>query len=192
MRRVHLRPLLACGLAVVGLLGCDKTRTDAEEVLPKRSVIGDQITHLSIGVGDIWEGGYSVDVVPGEYAVIEHKKCPDEKEAATPSSQGRGLCVIRITEDQSRRFETAMSRFKARARPLETISLDDKDLRPDGKPCRLNATDQRMISLFWTGTDGVRMASFYEGCDQDEFKDYYRSVLSVTDALPMKGIFSND
>ena len=150
-------------------------------------MVGQQATRLNVQVGSIWGGGYSVDVSPEEYVVVEHESCPDAK-ASGPVEGAKGLCVIRISKEQSDRFMEAMARFKNHAVPLQTFSLDDPYLRPDGKPCRNDTTDLRLISLQWTGTDGVKIATFYEGCDQEELKDYYKSVLAVTDALPIQQI----
>ena len=78
-----------------------------------------------------------------------------------------------------------MERFKRNAIPLESFSFTDPYLRPDGKACKSQWTDATLISLLWTGTDGVRIATFYTGCDSEEFDSFYKSVLVVTDPLPI-------
>jgi hypothetical protein len=83
-----------------------------------------------------------------------------------------------------------MDRFKRNAVPLQSISMEDAWVRPDGKPCKNDVLDSTLISLTWTGTEGVKIASFYTGCDADEFADFYKSALAVTDALPIQQIIS--
>ena len=143
-------------------------------------------------VGSPWGYGYSIDVIPEEYVVVEHKNCPNAKRGDVPSEVAEGICVLRISKEQSKRFEAAIEPFKRRAIPLESYSFDDPDLRPDGKPCRQNWTDAESITFFWTGTDGGKMASYYAGCDPDEFKTFYESARAVSDTLPVQQIIKKD
>ncbi|MEO6359310.1 MAG: hypothetical protein ABIO43_01890 [Sphingomicrobium sp.] len=152
-------------------------------------MIGQHVLRLSVQVGSGWGGGYSVDVVPAEYAVIEHANCPNAKEtAAIPQHLLNGLCVARINREQSSRFEAAMDQFRGRAVPLQSFLLENQEVRPDGKPCRIRATDSTDVSLVWSGTEGVKIATFYLGCDTDEFGAFYKSLLAVTDPLPIQHI----
>lgn len=142
-------------------------------------------------VGSIWGDGYSVDVAPEEYAVVEHRNCPAAKGSGHPDIES-GLCVLRITKEQSDRFEAAMERFKRNAVPLQTISAEDWPDRPDGKPCRNKVTDSELISLTWHSTEGSKIAAFYAGCDPQEYGEFYKSVLAVTDVLPVQQIIAKD
>ena len=171
-------------LTVWILAACEKAK-------PANKPIGHHVTRLSLRVGSIWGNGYTVDVVPEQYVVVEHRNCPGAKGAGNPDIAS-GLCVLRITEEQSNRFEAAMERFKQHAVPLQTISVEDWPPRPDGKPCRNDITDSTLISLTWNSTEGARMASFYTGCDSEEFEGFYKSVLAVTDALPIQQIIDKD
>ena len=119
--------------------------------------------------------------------MVEHKNCPGAKETA-PTDDARGICVLRITKEQSDRFERAMAPFKRYGVPLESISMEDPWVRPDGKPCRNNVLDTTLVTLTWTGTEGIKIASFYTGCDQPEFASLYKSALAVTDPLPIQQI----
>lgn len=148
------------------------------------------MTQLGVRVGGTWQDGYSVNVAPHEYVIVEHENCPDAKELGPIG--GAGLCVLRITKEQSERFEAAMERFKRHARPLESYSFEDQDVRPDGKPCKSQVTDATQIGLLWTGTEGAKVATFYTGCDQEEFDSFYKSVLAVTDPLPIKHIIGEE
>jgi hypothetical protein len=159
---------------------------------PAKHTIGHQINHLRVGVGSIWGDGYSVDVVPESYAVVEHSNCPLAKEAPPPTGPASGLCALRITKEQSDRFEAGMERFKRYAVPLQNFSLEDSHRRPDGKGCRNEGTDSAWVTLTWTGTEGAKIASFYLGCDYEEFEQFYNSVLSVTDPLPVQQIIAED
>lgn len=153
-------------------------------------MIGQIVTQLGVRVGGTWIDGYSVEVVPQEYAIVEHKKCRDAKDPNAPRDTARGICVIRITKEQSSRFEAAMQPFKRYAVPLESVSMESPWLRPDGKPCRSNVLDTTLVSLTWTGTEGVRIANFYVGCDEKEFASFYKSALGVTDPLPIQQIIA--
>ena len=152
---------------------------------PAKETTGHFVTHLSVGVGGTWNSGYSVDVVPENYAVVEHPSCPNAKDLRY---RDKGICVVRITKEQSDKFVAAMERFKKNATPLQKYSFDDPHVRPDNKPCKNLATDATSIWLQWIGTEGARYAHFYLGCDYEEFGDFYNSALSVTDALPIQGI----
>ena len=81
-----------------------------------------------------------------------------------------------------------MDRFKTYAKPLQDFSFDDRDVRPDGKPCKNYVFDTTGVALTWTGTDGIKLANFYAGCDEKEFGEFYKSVLRVTDPLPIQQI----
>lgn len=179
-------------IAIAASAGCGKkAETPIEREKPTSKPIGSAVTHLGVHVGSIWGDGYSVDVVPEDYVVVEHRNCPNAKEANVPSDSADGFCVVRITKEQSTRFETAMERFKKNSIPLESFSFEAPYVRPDGKPCKSQWTDHRVINLLWTGTEGVKIATFYEGCDRDEFEAFYKSVLAVTDPLPIKQIIEN-
>jgi hypothetical protein len=174
-------------LAMSMLTSCDKPA-------PKKTArknLSDVVTLLQVRVGSIWGGGYTVDVVPDDYVVVEHQNCPDAKNPRAPNAEAKGLCVFRLTSAQSRRFEKAMSAFKRYAVPLQSVSLDDPWVRPDGKPCKHTVTDSRLITLTWTGSDGAKLATFYTGCDGDELGPFYRSALGVTDALPIGQLISD-
>ena len=175
-------------LLVASLLPACQKRT-AE---PAKKTIGHLDTRLSVHVGGTWNRGYSVDVDPEQFALVESERCPNAKEAAPPEETSKGLCVVRITKDQSDRFAAAMERFKANAVPLETFSFEDPWIRPDGKPCQNEVTDSTMVSLLWTGTKGVKIATFYMGCDRDQFQSFYKSALAVTDPLPIQHIIGSD
>jgi hypothetical protein len=183
MDMMPLRILLAAMLVGPGLTSCEKAQTN-----PSRQPIGPATTQLGVRVGSIWGGGYSVAVFPGEYAVVEHESCPAAKEPGPMSSRPKGICVVRLTQAESDKFEVAMDKFKRSAIPLQSIAADDPWVRPDLKPCKSEATDHTMITLTWTGTSGVKMATFYTGCDQEELAEFYKSVLEVTDALPLQDI----
>ena len=170
-------------LAASSVAGCDKPNP-----APAKKTIGHGVTQLRVRVGSIWGGGYTVDVTPQEYVVVEHSNCPDAKTRAVAGDRPKGLCAIRITKEQSDRFEAAMGRFKRYAVPLESISLEDPWVRPDRKPCKNQVTDSTLITLTWTGTEGIKIASFYTGCDEKEFANFYRSALAVTDPLPIQQI----
>ena len=145
------------------------------------------MTQLSVTVGGTWATPYSVHVVPEKYAIVENRSCPNAKEPGLPQDRAEGICVVRITKEQSSRFEARMERYKRNAKPLESFSFEDPDLRPDGKPCENEVTDSKIVSLFWTGSEG-RIATFYFGCDHEEFKGFYNAVLAVTDPLPIQGL----
>jgi len=81
-----------------------------------------------------------------------------------------------------------MSRYKRYSVPAEAFKIDGPNVRPDGKHCTNMVTDQSLITLMWSGSDGVRIASFYEGCDPREFEPFYKSVLAVSDPLPIQQI----
>ncbi len=155
---------------------------------PVKGAVGHHDTRLGVSVGSIWGGGYSIDVAPEEYVVVEHANCPDAKDVRATKREAKGLCVVRITAEQSARFEAAMKRFKRNAVPLQSFSVDSPFARPDGKPCKNEVTDSTLITLQWAGTEGAKIASFYTGCDQDELGQFYRSALAVTDALPIQQI----
>jgi len=104
-----------------------------------------------------------------------------------PADRAEGICVVRITKEQSNRFEAAMERFKTNGVRLESVALEDPYLRPDGKPCKQEVTDAKIVTLLWTGSEG-KIATFYLGCDYEEYEGFYSSVLGVTDALPIKDI----
>jgi len=95
---------------------------------------------------------------------------------------------VRITKEQSDRFEAGMARFKGNSVPLQTYSSSDPFVRPDGKACKNVATDSTIITLMWSDTEGTRIANFSEGCDPEEFDGFYKSVLAVTDELPIQQI----
>ena len=182
MHRQNVAILLL--LTALILTGCEKAK-------PANKPIGHHITRLGVRVGSIWGDGYTVDVAPEQYVVVEHRNCPSAKESGHPDI-ARGLCVIRITKEQSQRFEAAMARFKRTAVPLSTVSVEDWPDRPDGKPCRNSVTDSTLISLTWESTEGAKIAAFYTGCDQQEFENFYSSVLAVTNPLPIKQIIEED
>jgi hypothetical protein len=158
---------------------------------PAKATVGRQTTRLQFMVGSIWGHGYSVDVSPDEYVVVEHDNCPEAKDPHSFDHPAPGLCIVRITKEQSDRFEAAMARFKRNAVPLESYSVTDFSRRPDGKPCRDRTTDMANISLIWTRTDGTDIAAFDTGCDREEFDSFYKSVLAVTDPLPIQQIIGN-
>ena len=174
-------------LAASCLIACQK-----QTAKPAKETIGHHDTRLSVIVGSIWGGGYSVYVDLEEFALVEHASCPDAKEVGPADRTSNGLCVVRLTKDQSDRFEAAMERFKANAVPLESFSVEDPFVRPDGKPCQNEVTDSMLISLLWTGTKGVKIATFYTGCDRDKFQSFYESALAVTDPLPIQHIIDKD
>jgi len=120
--------------------------------------------------------------------MVEHKNCPDAKEARSTKDDALGICVFRITKEQSDQFEKAMAPFKRYAVPLQSVSMEDPWVRPDGKPCKSNVLDTTLVTLTWTGTEGIKIASFYTGCDESEFAGFYKSVLAVTNELPIKQI----
>ena len=155
---------------------------------PARTTIGHQVTQLTVRVGSIWGHGYGVDVVPDNYAVVEHVNCPEAKRSGVPADAAEGLCAVRLTEDQSNRFAAAVERFKRYAIPLQSFSFDDPWTRPGGKPCKNQVTDSTLISMTWSGTDGAKMATFYTGCDREELAAFYKSALAVTDSLPIQQI----
>ena len=72
--------------------------------------------------------------------------------------------------------------------PLESYSLEDPALRPDGKPCKGVATDSATVMLMWTSTEGVKIAWYDLGCDYKEFENFYKSLLLVTAPLPIHQI----
>ena len=180
---MKLRMVLTALLAGLFLSSCEKAQTDAS-----RKPIGQTETQFGVRVGSIWGGGYSVQVFPDEYAVVEHGSCPVAKELRPLDRRPKGLCVVRLTRSQSEKFEAAMGKFKQSAVPLQAIAVDDPWVRPDLKPCKSEATDSTVITLTWTGTNGVKMATFYMGCDQEELADFYKSALAITDALPIQDI----
>jgi hypothetical protein len=184
MMIVGLRARALWLLTAITLGACGK----AHRTEPPRKTIGDYTTSLSVYVGGTWNDGYSVYVSPEEYAVVEHAKCANAKETGPTAGPPKGLCVLRPTKDQSDRFVAAMERFKRYAVPLQSYSVDNPFVRPDGKPCKNEVTDSTIITLMWTGTEGAKVASFYTGCDREEFNSFYKSALAVTDPLPIQQI----
>jgi hypothetical protein len=175
------------------LLGASILASCQTETQEPEDAVGHHLTHLSVGVGSIWGGGYSVEVRPQDYVVVGHASCPDAKDTRFPEDPmfpAEGLCVLRITKEQSDRFEAAMEPFKRHAVPMESYSFDSPQPRPDGKPCKNEVTDSTLVNLLWTGTEGVKIATFYFGCDREEFRDFYESVLAVTDPLPIQQIIA--
>jgi hypothetical protein len=170
-------------LAATGLVACDK-----REPQPSRKTVGDYTTLLSVYVGGTWKNGYSVYVSPEEFLVIEHANCPEAKQTGPSAGQPKGLCVLRVTKEQSDRFEEALKPFKRSAVPLQSYSVEDPFVRPDGKPCKNEVTDSTIITFMWTSASGVKIANFYTGCDADEFGTFYKSALAVTDQLPIQQI----
>jgi hypothetical protein len=190
-----LRPLiwLACAISALVLDGCNQGTNSPRksESSPARHPIGNQLTLLEFRVGNIWGSGYTVRVFPEEYLLLEHKKCPEAKrKIGGDDPDAEGICVIRIDKGQSERFEGAMAPFRRYAVPLNSYSLDAPDKRPDGKPCRSNITDQDLVSLIWTGTQGSQIATFYTGCDQQEFAGFYDAFRHVTDGLPIEAMIA--
>ena len=179
------RPILAVSvlLAALTFSGCEKPKPE-----PAKKTIGHIVTQFGITVGGTWIPGYSVDVVPEEYALVEHVKCPEAKDSRVPKDVARGICVFRISKAQSRAVEAAMEPYKRFAVPLQSVSLEDPWTRPDGKACRHQTTDATLITLTWTGTEGVKLARFYTGCDFEEFESFYKSALAVTDPLPIQQV----
>ena len=157
---------------------------------PVKAGIGHVVTGLSVGVGGTWAAGYSVHVSPEEYALVEAESCPTAKEAGPIGAKLNGLCVVRITKEQSDRFQAAMMPFKRNAIPLESFSFEDPYVRPDGRLCKKKVTDSRTISLLWSSTEGVQIATYYLGCDYEEFENFYKSLLSVTAPLPIQHIIN--
>lgn len=180
---LDLRTTTALLIAATVLDACD-----TQGPKPAREAVGQYTSLLSFHVGGIWGGGFSVNVAPEEYAVVEHSNCRTAKERALDAEEPKGLCVVRISKEQSDRFEAAMERFKRNAVPLQSYSVEDPFVRPDGKPCRNRVTDSTIMTLMWSGTEGVRIANFYTGCDPEEFDNFYRSVLAITDTLPIDQI----
>jgi hypothetical protein len=160
---------------------------EAKPESPK-TTIGHHVTHLTVSIGGTWGHGYAVDVVPNNYAVVEHVACPEAKRPEVPTDDADGLCIVRITKDQSKRFEAAMDRFERYAKPLQNFSFEDPWTRPNGKPCKSQVTDATIISMEWTGTQGAKIATFYTGCDPEELAAFYNSALAVTDSLPIQQI----
>ena len=157
---------------------------------PVKAGIGHVVTGLSVSVGGTWAAGYSVHVSPEEYALVEAESCPNAKEAGPIGAKLDGLCVVRITKEQSDRFQLAMTRFKRNVVPLETYSFEAPYVRPDGKSCKNEVTDSTIVSLVWTSTEGLKIATYYLGCDYEEFGNFYKSLLSVTAPLPIQHIIN--
>jgi hypothetical protein len=177
------RSAAVCLLIAAVLVGCDKRQTQ-----PTRKTVGNYTTLIGMYVGSAWGGGYSVHVSPEEYVVVEHANCPEAKESGAHAGAAKGLCVLRITREQSDRFEAALEPFKRNAVPLQSYSVTDPYVRPDGQSFKKEATDSTIITFQWTGTQGAKIANFYTGCDEREFGDFYKSVLAVTDLLPIQQI----
>jgi len=179
--------MFLCALSIWVTSACEKSVPPSDDAKVSHS-----ITRLSMSVGSIWGGGFALDVVPEEYAVIENEKCPLAKEAGRAGNASKGFCVVRITKAQSQRFEQEMERYRSIAVPLEKYKFGDAYARPDGKRCRNTVTDSTSVLLMWTGTEGVRVAEFYLGCDPDELSNFYKQLLSITDALPIQNIIKED
>ena len=189
------RNLICHSLVLAALLLCACHQKAApppkHENSPSRQAMGNQLTLMELRIGNIWGSGYTVRVFPEEYALLEHKNCPDAKrQIGREDASAYGICVTRIDKQESDRFEAAMAPFRRYAVPLSSFSLSDPDKRPDGKPCRSNVTDQDLVSLIWTGTQGSQIATFYTGCDQEEFAGFYDSFQHITDGLPIKPILA--
>jgi len=175
------------------LLGaCHQSRSSPQKQVPSpsRHAVGDQVTLLEVRVGNIWGSGYSVRVFPEEYVVLESRRCPDAKRKSDDDDRNaEGICVLRVDKSQSDKFDAALAPFRRYALPLSSFSLDEAGIkRPDGARCRSNVTDQDLISLVWTGTQGAQIATFYTGCDQQEFAAFYDKLSHVTDSLPTRAI----
>ena len=148
---------------------------------------------LELRIGNIWGNGYTVRVFPDDYLLLEHKNCREAKRKIgdRPDPTAEGICVIRIDQVQSARFEAAMKPYLRYAVPLTSFSLDDLDRRPDGKACRNYTYDVDLITLIWTTTQGSNIAHFYTGCDRDEFAKFYGALRRVSDPLPIQGIVTS-
>lgn len=186
-----------CGLiwfaAAALLIGsCHQKSNSPSKPAAAKHTIGNQLTLLEFRMGNIWGSGYAVRVFPDEYLVLEHKNCPGAKRDVGdhPDPNGEGICVIRLNQQQSDRFEMAMRPYRRYATPLSLFSLEDPDRRPDGKPCRDRVTDSDLISLIWTSTEGSQIATFYDGCDPKEYAAFYKSLHHVSDTLPIQGILA--
>ena len=138
--------LVTCvALAASAVAACQKPNPE-----PTRKTIGHAVTRLGVRVGGTWISGYSVEVAPQEYVMVEHKNCPDAKEARSTKDDALGICVFGITKEQSDQFEKAMAPFKRYAVPLQSVSMEDPWVRPDGKPCKSNVLDTTLVTLTWT------------------------------------------
>ena len=186
--RAHV--LTSLTVLMLLLTACDQKASPPTK--STRHTIGNGITMLEYRIGSIWGFGYTVRVLPIEYLVLEHENCPEAKKriGSAPERDAQGICVIRINQQQSDRFEAAMDQFKNFSVPLSSYSLEDPYRRPDGQPCRNEVTDQQVISLIWTSTNGTRIATFYAGCDPKELAGFYESLRHVTDSLPIQGILA--
>jgi hypothetical protein len=187
-RTFHLSfPILAVLVA-----GCHQQSNEPAKpkISPAKQTIGNQLTLLELRVGNTWGFGYDVRLFPDEYVIVEDKSCEAGKREVDgkPDPKGEGICVIRVNQQQSDRFEAAMRPFRRYAIPLSSFSIEDPVRRPDGKPCREYTTDADGISLTWTGTEGSQIATFYDGCDSKEYAALYESLHHLADALPIQAV----
>ena len=187
------RHLICYSLAISGLFlsACDQGAhpPNKQASSTTRHPIGNQLTLLELRIGNIWGSGYTVRVFPEEYALLEHKNCPGAKRKISGGDvDATGVCVIRLDKQESDAFEAAMAPYHRYAVPVSAYSLDDPDKRPDGKACHRNVTDQDLVSLVWTGTQGSQIATFYTGCDQEEFVGFYGAFRHIADRLPIRAI----
>jgi hypothetical protein len=124
--------------------------------------------------------------------IVEHKNCSEAKRQiggkADPKSEG--VCVVRVNRQQSEQFEAATRPYLRYAVPLSSYSMENPDRRPDGKACRVETTDQDVISLIWTSAEGTKIAPFYTGCDKDEFAKFYAALRRVSETLPIQRILA--
>src|SRR5688500_4786021 len=103
MTRRVFRTATCLALAACGTAACENRKD-----VPDKKTIGHHHTQLSVRVGGTWGKGYSINVFPGDYVVVEHESCPAAKRPGVPEEAAEGLCVVRITQEQSERFEMAM------------------------------------------------------------------------------------
>ncbi|WP_037499991.1 hypothetical protein [Sphingomonas jaspsi] len=180
VNRVNL-PLLVAVLISLFMAGC-KQPTETPE-----ATVGDNAIELSISVSGFMEGARSVDIKPGQYAVLFDERCPDRPKPPNGQTDGQ-FCLVSITEEQSRQLEAAMAPFLKSAVPLSSYSVAQYANRPDGKPCKSRATDGTMIGFIWMRADRSQIATFDSNCDPDEFRDFYRQALAVIDLVPSASV----
>jgi hypothetical protein len=182
---------LSSAILALFVAGCQqRNESPKPKVSPAKHTMGNQLTLLEFRLGNIWGFGYDVRLFPDEYVIVEDKNCGEAKEEieGKPDPKGEGICVVRVNQQQSDRFEAAMRPYRRYAIPLSSFSVEDPIPRPDGKRCRYYSTDMDGISLIWTGTEGSQIAVFYDGCDSKEYATLYDTLHHLTDALPIQAV----
>jgi hypothetical protein len=85
-----------------------------------------------------------------------------------------------------------MRPYRSHAIPLDPKIFDREILRPDGKPCKSEATDHNMIGITWFDETGASYSGYYEGCDQQEFRRFFDQLKAAPMVLPIKELIQED